>query len=140
MFPITSTIPDTFEQFVEQHNLPADHGNLEGWRRVYEQQKIVETNAPTVIPPCPWWCKDPAGHDYTSTDGWDDDLTFQRFHSHPVGQLSVDTIEHNVAGVVTLDPAGVYVDERGDNDAAHCRALAADLLAAADLLDRIASR
>lgn len=36
MFPTAATVPPTFEQYAELHNLPADHGNLEGWRAVYE--------------------------------------------------------------------------------------------------------
>lgn len=131
-------IPATFEQYAELNNVPADHGNLDGWRKVYEHEVFAEAHAPATIPPCPWWCADQAGHGYDSTDGTGDELAFERFHHAPVGPLlTVDAPERNHYGTVSVTVPSVYLDERADVDAAGARALAADLLAAADLLERI---
>ncbi len=60
-------VPSTFDEYVRVHNLPADHQNLEGWRKVWQRELQVEANAPKVIPTCPDWCALTAGHGY---DGW----------------------------------------------------------------------
>lgn len=134
----TYTVPATFKQYAELHNLPADHGNLDGWRKVYQHEVFAETHAPATIPPCPSWCVDLDGHGYDATDGTGAELTFERFHHAPVGALLlVDALERNRYGTVTVTVPSGYLDERPDVDAAGARALAADLLASADLLDVI---
>lgn len=135
------TVPATFDDYMAKLNITADHGNLDGWRKVYEHELYAEAHAPAVIPACPSWCVDPDGHDYDSTDGAGEQLTFHRFHHAPVGPLlSVDALEHNHDGTVTMDAPSVHLDERPEVGASGARALAADLLAAADLLDSITGR
>lgn len=139
MSPTSGTIAPTFREYLTQHNIPADAEHLGQWHNIYEQELFTAEHAPKVIPPCPSWCSEPTGHDYTCTDGSGADLAFERFHCSPVGAvLMVDALERNHYGTVTLGAPSVHLDERPDVDAAGARALAADLLAAADLLDRIA--
>jgi hypothetical protein len=135
----TINVPSTFEQYMAEHKIPADHPNLDDWREVYAHQVIVEQNAPAV-PPCPSWCTSPDGHDYDCVDGGEvADLTY--FRNHVVMQrphLLVDATEHNRNGVVTMDAASICVaSNRDDLDAEQARAFAAELLEAADLLDRV---
>jgi hypothetical protein len=138
MFP-TDTVPPTFEAFMAQHNLTPDHGTLDNWRGMWERQRSIEEQAPTVIPPCPSWCILDAGHDYTSTDGYGDDVSFERQHVAFEGEVaSVDATEHNRGGTVTLDEPGVYLSMRDDaRPVEQVRAIAAELLEAADVLDRL---
>jgi hypothetical protein len=138
MFP-TDTIPATFEAFMAEHNLSPDHPTLDNWRAVWERERSIEDRAPTVIPPCPSWCILDAGHDYTSTDGFDDDLTFERQHVAFEGTVAdVSATEHNRAGTVTLDEPGIYLSLRDDERPVdEVRSIAAELLEAVDVLERI---
>jgi hypothetical protein len=84
-------------------------------------------------PACPAWCTQPAGHDYDCTDG---DEGFIRSHSTERNDRRawVWQRETNTAGVLTFEEVSIGVDE-GDLGADQARKLAADLLAAADVLD-----
>lgn len=143
-FPVeSSTVPPTFEAFRAEHNIPADHPNLDGWQAVWRREQEVAAFAPTVIPPCPAWCNLPAGHDYDSTDGSGDELTYQRRHVAFEGDklADVSATEGNCFGTVTVELPYVYlslVDGNGDESSVEqVRALAAELLQAAAVLDRI---
>lgn len=141
MFPTSTTVPTTFDAFMAENNLAAADPNLGGWRRIWETDQLVAAHAPTVIPPCPAGCTQPAGHDYPSTDGWADDLTFQRQHVAFAGAVAdVSATEHNHYGTVTLDEPEVFLSMRDDAQSVEkVRALAAELLEAAEVLDRIAA-
>jgi hypothetical protein len=132
-------VPATFDEYLRLHGIPADHPNLEGWREVWKRDLYAEQNAPTVIPPCPEWCRLPAGHDYLSVDGFDEDLTFERQHVAFEGKVAdVLVTEHNRAGEVTVDAAELYLDVRRDGYPVEVvRALAAELVEAADVLKRL---
>jgi hypothetical protein len=136
MFP-TDTVPPTFEAFMTEHNLTPDHPTLDNWRGMWERQRSIEDHAPTVIPPCPSWCLLDAGHDYTSSDGYHDDVSFERQHVAFEGEVAtVDATEHNRGGAVTLDEPGIYLSQRDDEySAEQVRACAAEMLKAADVLD-----
>jgi len=139
MFPITTAVPATFEAFMAANNLTHDHPNLDGWRRVWQNEVQVEAGAPTVMPPCPDWCTLPAGHPYDSYDvGGDLPLTHLREHAGFTAEhVQVDATERNQDGRVTVDAPTAFVNVEDDLDAAAVRAFAADLLRAADELDRI---
>jgi hypothetical protein len=139
MFPIVTPCPPTFEAFMAEHNLTSDHPTLDNWRAMWERERSIEDHAPTVIPPCPSWCSLDAGHDYDSTDGYGDDVDFQRQHVAFDGSVAdVGATEHNRAGTVTVDEPGVYLSLRDDErPVEQVRAIAAELLEAADVLDRL---
>jgi hypothetical protein len=133
-------VPATFAEYMREHDIPADHPNLDEWRALWEHELQVEANAPTVIPPCPSWCIRTAGHDYDSTDGWDDELTFERDHLAFKGEVAdVQATEHNRCGVVTLDAPIIYLslDRDGERTAEQTRTVAAELVEAADVLERL---
>jgi hypothetical protein len=132
-------VPRSFADYMRQHDIPADHPNLDGWRKVWERELQVEQNAPTVIPPCPDWCALPGGHGYDSTDGWDDDLTFERRHVAFEGKVAdVSATERSHFGEVTVGPLEVFIDVQGRDYAVDVvRALAAELVEAADVLERL---
>lgn len=142
MLSSSRTMPGaTFEEYAALHKLPLGNTDVEAWRRVYEQDKLAQANAPTTIPPCPSWCSWPAGHEYDSVAKYDVEmLTYTRFHEAPVGSLTVSVHERNRDGVVTLDPAQVYVEEAPDLTLDKARVFAADMNAAVEMLDTIASR
>jgi hypothetical protein len=131
--------PPTFEEYRRQHDLDDDHPNLDGWRKVWERELQAEQNAPTVIPPCPDWCALPAGHGYDSTDGWDDDLTFERRHVAFEGKVAhVSATERNHSGEVTVGPLEVFIEVQGrDYPVDVVSAVAAELVEAADVLERL---
>jgi len=139
MFPISTAVPSTFEAFMAANSITHDHPNLDGWRRVWQNELQVEADAPTVIPACPGWCTLPAGHEYTSYDGVaDGPMTHLREHTgFTAERVQVDATERNTGGAVTVDVPTAFVNVEDDLDAAAVRAFAADLLRAADELDRI---
>lgn len=138
MFPTETAVPATFAEYMTLHNVPADHPNLDGYRVMWERALYVETSVPKVIPPCPSWCQSPDGHEYDSTDGYDETLTYIRSHmAMERPHLWVDAWEHNCAGVVTMQAPSICTPDQGDLDSSQARAYAAELLEAADLLDRI---
>ncbi len=115
--------------------------------KLAEHQRFVEDHAPKVIPPCPAWCVQPAGHDYDGTDGSGEDLTFERTHVALDGErlaidaiLAIDAMEHNHHGTVATEVPLLYVNHEGNFDAEQARAFAAELLSAADLLATITGR
>lgn len=119
----TTTFPFTPEELAE----------LE--RNMRERDAHLARIKPTVIPPCPTWCSLPAGHDYESVDEGEG---FCRNHSTETGAqfAFVTQLETNTAGVLTFEDASVFVDE-GNLDAAQAGAFVVELVAAADLLDRL---
>ncbi len=140
MFPTSSaTVPSTFSAYMAEHDIPADHENLDGWRRVWRNELEVEASTPTVMPPCPRWCTLPADHPYPSYDvGADLPMTHLRDHvGFTAERVQVDATERNTGGTVTVDVPTAFVNVEDDLDAAAVRAFAADLLRAADELDRI---
>jgi hypothetical protein len=140
MFSTLTPCPPTFEAFMAEHNIAPDHPTLGNWRALWERERAIEDHAPTVIPPCPSWCILDSGHEYTSTDGYGDDVSFERQHIAFEGETvaSVDATEHNKSGVITFDEPSIYLSQRDDGySAEHVRAVAAEMLAAADVLDRI---
>jgi hypothetical protein len=139
MFPTITPCPPTFEAFMAENDLTPDHPTLDNWRALWERERAIEAHAPTVIPPCPSWCILGAGHDYPSTDGHGDDVTFERQHVAFEGTVAdVSATEHNGGGTVTIDEPGVYLSLRDDErPVEEVRAIAAELLEAADVLDRL---
>ncbi len=130
----------TFEDYRREHGIADDHPNLDGWRALWQHELQIEQHRPTVIPPCPSWCVLPAGHDYPSVDVSGDELTFERDHLAFEGKVGdVQATEHNRAGRVTVDVPVIYLDVRSDLacPAYVARALAAELLEAADVLERL---
>ncbi len=139
MYSVHTAVPSTFETFMAANDLTHDHPNLDGWRRVWQNELEVESSAPTVMPPCPAWCTLPAGHPYDSYDvGSDLPMTHMRGHvGFTAEHVQVDATERNQNGMVTVDVPTAFVNVEDDLDAAAVRAFAADLLRAADELDRI---
>jgi hypothetical protein len=139
MFPTFTPVPPTFEAFMAANDLTADHPNLDGWRELWRRELDIASQAPAVIPPCPPWCLLDQGHEYDSTDGHGDDVTFERQHVAFDGEVAdVSALEHNRAGTVTVDEPGIYLSLRDDErPAEEVRAIAAELLNAADVLDGV---
>ena len=139
MFPTSTVVPSTFEDFMAANDLAHDHPNLEGWKKVWRNELEVEASTPAVVPPCPSWCTLAAGHGYTSYDvGADLPMTHIRHHIGLASEhVQVAETERNTDGAVTVDAPTAFVNIEDDLDAAAVRAFAADLLAAAEELDRI---
>ncbi len=76
---------------------------------------------------------------YTEIDDFDDDLTFERRHVAFEGKVAdVYATEHNHFGTVTLDGPAIYLNVRTEDYPADLvRAVAAKLVEAADLLERL---
>lgn len=81
----TGTFPLTFEQYLLDNNksMSMDSINVDSWRVLFEREQFTNANAPKVIPPCPAWCIQPAGHEYDSADGAGADLVFERQQTSP---------------------------------------------------------
>lgn len=109
------------------------------WAAVAEYQRYLDANAPTVIPPCPPWCRLPEGHDYTGTAVDVADLTFERLHVAFAGLVAdVVAVERNHRGSVTVDAPEVFLDVHSDAYPLDVvRAVAAELVEAADVLERL---
>ncbi len=133
------TTAATFQDYMRQHDIAHDHPNLKGWRKLWQRETQAEQHKPTVIPPCPSWCRLPEGHGYTELDGFDEDLTFERRHVAFEGKVAdVYATEHNHFGAVTLDEPAIYLNVRNeDYEVDIVRAVAAELVEAADLLERL---
>jgi hypothetical protein len=56
MFLTSTAVPSTFDAFMAANNITADHPNLDGWRRVWQNELQVEATVPAVTPACPAWC------------------------------------------------------------------------------------
>lgn len=111
--------------------------------QIRERDARIAANEPKVIPPCPQWCRFTeiiAGtHDYDSVLTADES-TYTRYHLS--GQTAVDIAqeERNRGGVVTRGPVHINMPGRDgceETTAEQARQLAAELLAAANELDRI---
>ncbi len=94
---------------------------------------------PTVDRPCPPWCELPAGH------GWDSYETETgrelRGHGRGLGaHTGLGVTEYaDEPGITGTPSLHVYVEEVKDWASADVRALAAELLNAADELDKVTS-
>jgi hypothetical protein len=107
---------------------------------VWKHELHVEQNAPTTIPPCPSWWGLPEGHDYTGTDGAGEDLIFARLHSAFEGKIvDVSAEDHNHFGEVTVGPLELFIDVARDYSADDVRAMAAELVEAVNVHERITS-
>lgn len=106
-----------------------------------DRESEVEAAAPKVVPACPSWCTLPTGHDYPSVSDDESGVTFSREHvAASFGHVDVYASENNTGGTVTLaEPvAWVHTDtSEGDLDAGQLRQLAAEVLNAAEVLDRL---
>lgn len=133
-----TTFP-TFEQWLEENFPRTDRSNAENsaaMREVYDRARLIEENAPTVIPPSPSWCV-LARHDYDSVA---DPFDYTRVHTSSKSAVAaVDQLEHNDGrGTVRLDEPTVYVHVvNSDLDGPGATDLADELRLAADMLDRI---
>lgn len=110
-------------------------------RALWEQERAAERSYPTTIPPCPSWCELPPSHQY---DGyWPNSIQgveHTRFHQRSAGAVNLSECEHNkISGGVERHGVTISFEEQcvEDVSAEQARRLAANLLAAADLLDRI---
>lgn len=144
MFPTSSTaVPSSFEDYMREHNLSPDHATLENHRVLWQLERRVDDEAPTVIPACPSWCTQLAGHGYPSYNGALDGqpITYDRQHVAFQGEfLDVSATERNTEGVVSLDvPSGYLYGEKGDLTVEQVRAIAAEMTRAAEVLDAITS-
>ncbi len=129
----------TFAAYLREHDVPADHPNLEGWRALWRRELQVEQQRPRTVPPCPSWCLLPAAHDYSDVDGWDEDLTFEREHVAFRGDVAdVQATEHNRAGEVTVDAPVIFLAVRIDAYTVEgTRVVAVELLEAVAVLERV---
>lgn len=108
------------------------------WQQAIDHDEHMARRRPTVTPPCPAWCRLETGHPYEGVDL--DNVTFVRFHeSRREGTTAVSQEEWNRSGDVTLEPPTVSILDSVHEEctAARARELAAELLSAADLLDRV---
>jgi hypothetical protein len=132
-------IPSTFEEYAEHLGITTDHPRRDMARKLWEQEREAERTYPAEIPPCPGWCRLNAGHPYDSTE-WDY-VTHCRFHSSVPDDTAfdarVEATERNKDGVVEVGTPVLAVYAEGERTAEDARRIAAELLAAADLLDRI---
>jgi len=91
---------------------------------------------------CPWWCTGPANHRQWAqmTHRRDDGMAEHRFHGRDFdNHVSLVQVEYrDDEGASTFGDAAVYVVDFEDEhmSAAQAREHAANVLAAADLLDR----
>lgn len=134
---MTTTTYPTFEQWIDDNFPNADRNNADNaaaLRKVYDNDRVVAENAPTVIPPCPSWCVLKPGHDYASAIA--SDLDYVRTHtSSTTARASVDLMEHNDGrGTVTLDEPTVFVYVEADLDVQGAVGLSDELRSAAELL------
>jgi hypothetical protein len=139
---VTDSTPATFEQYLARlagNGVAVAADRMDQVREMYDNERKAEETIPSLVPPCPSWCRKGDGHPYDSTE-WDF-VTHVRYHSSVPEDVScgarVEAIERNKGGAVAVaaPTIGVYVEE--DQTAEQARAYAAGLLAAADVLDRI---
>lgn len=145
------TIPDTFEEWVEQIRIPKDVvvEHLDHFREEYRTTRLAQQHHPLRddMPPCPPWCRYERGHRYETVMDIDVEggtLTLERFHE------SASTGEGDASGFVSVEEflrgrkvsygphRIVFGGDLENMSAAEARERAANLLALADLLDRIA--
>lgn len=96
----------------------------------------ADTLAAALVPPaCPLWCAKPSGHGYSSAGR----EAFRIHESAPGALVTVEAVEDRGldGGPVVLGPAAVLVREVDDLDVDAARELAAALVEAAGLLERI---
>jgi hypothetical protein len=126
-------------------NDPVKLAEIEAWEA---REKYADERRPTVIPPCPPWCRyfdtiTPTSlyklHEYDSIE-WGEPLTFSRFHVENQTGSYVSQEEFNREGVVTLGPLHITISSQEgieEATAGQAREIAAELLAAADRLEAI---
>jgi hypothetical protein len=102
---------------------------------------------PTIVPPCPWWCTKEASHPYEpySSVGDNGGKVWTRWHAVRETNASkayVSQMEENENGVVRLldQPiVSVWIGDGVGITAAEAAQAGADLLAAANDLNRVMS-
>ena len=112
-----------------------------------DRDERVAANYPTVIPPCPDWCRFreiyPTGlhsdHGYDSSEEWDDTIAYLRFHISGIAGLHISQEEINRGGEVTLGTPSIFGLARDDEELSseQARQLSAELLDAAARLDEV---
>lgn len=146
-----STIPDTFEGWVEQIGIPKDVivEYLDHFREEYRSTRLASALHPLRddMPPCPAWCRYERGHRYETVMDLDVEggtLTLERFHE------SAPTGEGDASGFVSVEeflrdrkvsygPLHiVYGGDLQDMSSTDARQRASSLLDLADQLDRLA--
>ena len=90
-----------------------------------------------VIPPCPWWCQNTAGHRDEYTETALEPFRLARTHSREFGDVFIVQDETNDAGAISLLPVRLCLSVEEFGDAATARRASLDLQAAADLFGRI---
>jgi hypothetical protein len=135
---------EQFESMTEQELIAAtgySAGVLAGMRQTRKTDAACKASKPREIPPCPPWCAWPPLHEYDSVLTNSEPFTFIRDHVSDGDRLEVRLIqeEHNAGGDVTLGPIAidVWLGEGRRCNPAEARDYAAQLLAAADLYERI---
>jgi hypothetical protein len=151
MFPTSSTVPPTFEEYVARfigagaESVLAEHG--EEIHEMYDSEWLGQQlhPAPADMPPCPPWCTLEPGHTYDSILDLDVEagmVTLLRSHENHTdagGCLSQD--ESLRDGQVTFaDPVILTGRDLESITAAEARQRAAELLNLADRLERITRR
>jgi hypothetical protein len=149
MFP-TDTIPATFEQYVELHQVPEHvvaehHAEI---REMYDRARLGAELHPVLddMPACPAWCALGYGHRYETVSDLDlpaSMLTLSRFHTSEQDPAVTVTAflsqeESLRDGQVSHGPVFIVVgDDLEEIDVAEARKRAAALLALADRLDAV---
>lgn len=139
-----TTTATTFAEYAEANGWPPESEYRDAARVLWEQEQKAQASYPQTIPPCPSWCELPAGHPYDSymPDG-SGGVVHTRCHEREVGAVTVLTFENHDGGQVEVDEVGIdYLERRGLEgvSAEQARTVGSDLIAAADLLDRIAAQ
>lgn len=134
---------ETFEQYAARKGASPADPHYEPMRELWGHAQLAHLSYPATIPPCPSWCVQPDGHEYDST-ATDDPTRHFRYHSsvpfdnEAAAYVRVEAEEWNRCGeVVVATPKAVIYDGDRSLTAGEARQVAADLLAAADLLDGI---
>lgn len=146
-----STIPDTFEAWIDSLAIPkatvVEH--LDHFREEYRTTRLAQQHHPLRgdMPPCPSWCRYERGHRYETVMDIDVEggtLTLERFHE------SAPTGEGDASGFVSVEEflrdrkvsygphLIVFGGDLENMSSAEARERAATLLALADQLDRVA--
>jgi hypothetical protein len=134
--PLEIEVSTTFEQFIAEWNLKSEHPRT---REMYEESiSAAKVLASLSLPACPAWCGRPEGHGYEFDGGRSADF-LRRHASRDDNGPQVQQMEHNYAGErIAYDSAEIGVTVGLESFSAEgARALAAQLAAAADLLDAI---
>ncbi len=95
-------------------------------------EEHFQQSKPTVIPPCPPWCIEPAGHDYEGLGGHP--LAPERTHVAYTSEVASEALECNRDGVVTLHEPMLCASFQDTFSAEEALPAAAQVLEAARVL------